>query len=139
MRGTVSTKLARLGAHLLTHPSYLPRYMQQSLLRHKTPLDLEMPWFSYAAIEFLEKFLKPHMKVAEYVSGVSTIFFARRAAFGTGGDTHEPTGRIYLSTKKKRGAIGNDEVRDTRRSVWGRQKLLITVAPTQAIPHSDRC
>jgi hypothetical protein len=81
MRGNVSTKIARLGAHLLTHPHYVRRYMQQSLLTHKTPLDLELPWFSYAAIEFLNSFLKPHMKVAEYGSGGSTLFFARRVKF----------------------------------------------------------
>ena len=81
MRGNVSTKIARLGVHLLTHPSYFRRYMQQSLLTHKTPLDLELPWFAYAAIEFLNSYLKPHMKVAEYGSGGSTIFFARRTGF----------------------------------------------------------
>ena len=81
MRGTVPTKIARLGAHLLTHPGYLRRYMQQSLLTHKTPLELELPWFSYAAIEFLDSYLKPHMNVTEYGSGGSTLFFARRAGF----------------------------------------------------------
>lgn len=81
MTGAVSTKIARLGVHLLTHPGYLARYMHQSLLTHKKPLDLELPWFSYAAIEFLDHYIKPHMKVAEYGSGGSTIFFARRAKF----------------------------------------------------------
>src|SRR5688572_10886253 len=81
MTGTVTTKMARLGMHLLTHPQYVRRYMQESLLTHKTPLDLEVPWFSFEAIEFLDQFLKPHMIVAEYGSGGSTIFFARRAAF----------------------------------------------------------
>jgi len=81
MTGTVPTKVARLGMHLLTHPQYLRRYMQESLLTHKTPLDMEQPWFSFDAIEFLDQYLKPHMIVAEYGSGGSTIFFARRTAF----------------------------------------------------------
>lgn len=81
MTGTVPTKVARLGMNLLTHPRYVRRYMQESLLNEKTPLDLEVPWFSYEAIDFLDQFVKPHMIVAEYGSGGSTIFFARRAAF----------------------------------------------------------
>jgi len=45
----------------------------------KTPLDLEIPWFSYAAIDFLEDYVQPSMSVFEYGSGGSTIFFAKRA------------------------------------------------------------
>jgi predicted O-methyltransferase YrrM len=41
-------------------------------------LDLELPWFSYAAIDFLEAFLRPQMQVFEYGSGGSTLFFAKR-------------------------------------------------------------
>ena len=44
----------------------------------KQPLDLELPWFSYAAIDFLRSFLEPQMSVFEYGSGGSTLFFARR-------------------------------------------------------------
>jgi predicted O-methyltransferase YrrM len=44
----------------------------------KQPLDLELPWFSYAAIDFLQSFLEPQMSVFEYGSGGSTLFFARR-------------------------------------------------------------
>ena len=44
----------------------------------KAPLDLELPWFSYAAIEFLTEFLQPAMTVFEYGTGGSTVFFAKR-------------------------------------------------------------
>lgn len=78
MHGTVPQKIARVLANLALNPHYIPRCVSHNLVNGRTPLDLEMPWFSYAAIDFLEKFLQPHMSVCEYGSGGSTIFFARR-------------------------------------------------------------
>ena len=57
----------------------MQRCMVHNVLARKTPVDLELPWFAYAAIDFLDDFLKPHMTVCEYGSGGSTLFFARRA------------------------------------------------------------
>src|SRR5438270_5199052 len=78
MYGTIPQKVGRVIGNLLLHPQYIPRCVAHNLINGKTPLDLEVPWFSYAAIDFLEDFLKPHMQVFEYGSGGSTIFFARR-------------------------------------------------------------
>jgi SAM-dependent methyltransferase len=78
MHGTVPQKIRRLIGNLGSHPQYLPRFISQSVAAGKTPLDLEIPWFSYAAIDFLETFLEPHMTVCEYGSGGSTLFFAHR-------------------------------------------------------------
>src|SRR5205085_3754312 len=50
------------------------------ILSRRSPIELELPWFSYGAIDFLEKFLRPEMRVFEFGSGGSTIFFARRCA-----------------------------------------------------------
>ena len=38
------------------------------------------PWIPFEATNWLEHYLKPHMKVFEYGSGGSTIFFAERVA-----------------------------------------------------------
>lgn len=78
MHGTVPLKLGRVFANLLLNPQYIPRCLAHNVIKGKTPLDLEIPWFSYAAIDFLEGFLRPQMTVCEYGSGGSTIFFARR-------------------------------------------------------------
>jgi predicted O-methyltransferase YrrM len=78
MHGTVSQKVGRVLAHLVTHPQYLSRCLSHNLLSHRSPLDLELPWFSYAAIDFLVTFLQPELRVFEYGSGGSTLFFARR-------------------------------------------------------------
>jgi len=78
MDGTVSQKIGRAFGDLLLHPQYISRCLAHNVLNDKTPLDLELPWFSYAAIDFLEGFLQPHMTVCEYGSGGSTLFFAHR-------------------------------------------------------------
>jgi len=79
MHGTVPQKIGRVIADLITHPQYVPRCLSHNLINGHTPLDLEIPWFSYAAIDFLDEFLKPHMTVCEYGSGGSTLFFASLA------------------------------------------------------------
>jgi len=79
MHGTIPQKIGRVMTNLVLHPNYIPRCISHNLLNGKTPLDLELPWFSYAAIDFLQEFVKPHMSVCEFGSGGSTLFFARRA------------------------------------------------------------
>jgi predicted O-methyltransferase YrrM len=78
MQGTIPVKIARVLTNLAFHPKYIPRCLTHNLINGKSPLDLETPWFSYAAIDFLNEFAKPQMEVCEYGSGGSTIFFARR-------------------------------------------------------------
>jgi len=78
MHGTVSTKVGRLLLNLMFHPQYISRCLTHNVRNGKSPLDLELPWFSYAAIDFLNGWLKPDMSVCEYGSGGSTLFFARR-------------------------------------------------------------
>jgi protein-L-isoaspartate O-methyltransferase len=80
MNGTLPQKLTRLTGNLFVNPRYLSRYVVHNVINGKTPVELELPWFSYAAIDFLDKFVKPAMRVCEYGSGGSTIFFAERAA-----------------------------------------------------------
>lgn len=45
-----------------------------------TPLSLGLPWITFSAIERIEAHLRPGMKVFEFGSGGSTLFFARRGA-----------------------------------------------------------
>lgn len=78
MHGTVAQKVGRVITNLITHPQYIPRCVTHNVINGKTPLDLEIPWFSYAAIDFLNGFLDKQMSVCEFGSGGSTLFFARR-------------------------------------------------------------
>jgi SAM-dependent methyltransferase len=80
MHGTVPQKIGRVIANLAIHPGYIPRFVVHNVINGKSPLDLETPWFAYAAIDFLKGFLKPSMKVCEFGSGGSTVFFAQRVS-----------------------------------------------------------
>lgn len=80
MHGTVPQKIGRVLADLALHPTYVPRFVAHNVINGRSPLDLEIPWFAYAAIDFLEGYLRPDMKVCEYGSGGSTLFFAARTA-----------------------------------------------------------
>src|ERR1051326_6625287 len=79
MHGTIPKKIGRVIANLITHPQYIPRCIVHNIVNGHTPLDLQTPWFSYAAIDFLDKFIQPDMTVFEYGSGGSTLFSASRA------------------------------------------------------------
>jgi hypothetical protein len=75
MRGSPLTKTARLASYLAAHPAELPRYARHLL---STPIRARLPWFSWAAIDFLKTYLQPNMTVFEYGSGGSTLFFSDR-------------------------------------------------------------
>lgn len=54
-------------------------HWQGSLNGQRTPLQDQLPWMTYAAISWLEEFLRPEMSVFEWGSGGSSAFFAQRA------------------------------------------------------------
>jgi predicted O-methyltransferase YrrM len=78
LHGTTITKASRLVGHLARNPADIGRYLTTGPLSKKAPLDLGLPWFSYGAIDFLKRYVKPEMTVFEYGSGGSTVFFAQR-------------------------------------------------------------
>ena len=79
MTGTNAQRVGRLLVHLIKQPRYVVPYIQTNFVQPREALDLDLPWMSYAAIDFLEQFVRPGMSVFEYGSGGSTLFFARRA------------------------------------------------------------
>jgi len=79
MQGSVLRKISRLIGDFVIHPQYIPGYAATNLFGRQTPLEQELPWFSYGAIDFLRSFLQSEMAVFEYGSGGSTLFFARAA------------------------------------------------------------
>jgi hypothetical protein len=76
MHGNVPEKIGRLAGHLASHPNDLIRYGRHC---RSQPLDERVPWFSWAAIDFLKSHLHRGLSVFEYGSGGSTMFFAERA------------------------------------------------------------
>lgn len=53
---------------------------RRSLRAHASALKDERPWITFAAIRFLEGILDRRMRVFEYGTGGSTLFFCKRAA-----------------------------------------------------------
>lgn len=64
---------------LLARPQDVQRYVRHNA-RRRSPLELGLPWMSYAVIDFLNARIGPSWTVHEYGSGGSTVFLAQRAA-----------------------------------------------------------
>jgi len=80
MRGSIATKITNLGWQLLKRPDYLWRYVSTIPARGVSPIELGLPWISFAAIDFLSKWVSPGHRVFEWGCGGSTAFFANRAS-----------------------------------------------------------
>ncbi|MDD2490497.1 MAG: hypothetical protein PHY26_04540, partial [Bacilli bacterium] len=78
MDGTNLQRVARVAGNLIAHPTYLPRYLRYLPLRGKGPLDAELPWYSFEAIDFLAGHVDKTSVVFEWGGGGSTLFWARR-------------------------------------------------------------
>src|SRR5881397_1730990 len=62
MQGSIPRKIGRLTAHLLRHPRYIRRCLSHHPLNRRSPLDFEIPWFSYAAIRLSKHFPAAYLK-----------------------------------------------------------------------------
>ena len=71
--------LKLLRAHL-AQPRWLLPWLRDNFLSRRSPIEMARPWISYAATEWLAGWLRPTMRVFEYGSGGSTLFFSARVA-----------------------------------------------------------
>ena len=71
--------LKLLRAHL-TQPRWLLPWLRDNVLARRSPIEMARPWFSYAATEWLAGHVRPAMRIFEYGSGGSTLFFSSRVA-----------------------------------------------------------
>lgn len=68
-------------ARLFKHPrwaKFMIPWVVTNLNQGENSIKGEIPWITFEAKEWLEKFLKPEMNVFEYGSGGSTLFLASR-------------------------------------------------------------
>jgi hypothetical protein len=68
-----------------------------------SPLADERPWITFAAIRFLEKALNKQMRIYEYGSGGSTVFFAKRAGEVVSVEHDPDWGRRVMESMKRGG------------------------------------
>jgi hypothetical protein len=80
MKGTPTQKAMRLLACFARCPRQLFPYLRYLPAWGRQPADVELPWFSFGAIEFLKGHVRPEHTIFEFGSGGSSFFFARRAA-----------------------------------------------------------
>ena len=106
MELTNAQRVAKLTVDFVRGPQRLPRYLTHNVFTRRTPLDLELPWFSYAAIDFLEDYLRSEMRVFEFGSGGSTLFFGARCAAVAGVEDDANWRQLVLSKAEERG-LGN--------------------------------
>jgi len=59
---------------------YLPDYIADNSKNNFSHLNESKPWITYSSFNILLKILKPEMKVFEYGSGGSTLFYSSRVA-----------------------------------------------------------
>ena len=75
------TQVLRRFPQVFTHPYGIGRAVRDQFIHfRRSPLDREIPWFSYCAIDFLEQYLQLRMSVYEFGSGGSTLWLAARVA-----------------------------------------------------------
>ncbi|MBI1346072.1 hypothetical protein GC163_07265 [bacterium] len=58
---------------------YIPAWLE-TVWSQSSPLQRRHPWMTYRAIQWLKGTLRPEMRVFEFGSGGSTLFFAERVA-----------------------------------------------------------
>lgn len=75
---TNSQRTLKLLGQLARNPSHILPYLRHSLTG-RSPLELELPWWSLEAIRTLDKHLGQNQNVFEWGSGGSTLFLAKRS------------------------------------------------------------
>lgn len=78
MNTSYPTKALMLAGALLRHPTHVPVWLTTLPCWGRRPMDVELPWFSNGAINYLKRAVRPEHEVFEFGSGGSSVFFARR-------------------------------------------------------------
>jgi hypothetical protein len=83
MKGSNLTRVCRVVNDLLLTPKHIPKYFKYSMSK-QTPIDFGLPWISFGAIEFLNKWpINEDTEILELGGGGSTIFFGKKKAHVT--------------------------------------------------------
>jgi len=68
-------RITKLASNLTKNPDLILPYVSKSLLNKKFPIDDELPWWSFRAIEYADKVF-PGKTLFEFGTGGSTIRYA---------------------------------------------------------------
>ncbi len=109
MNLTNTQRVIKLCMNLCLNPSYVLPYLKHSIVFKTTPLKLGLPWWSYKSIDKTLSFINPEMKVFEWGSGGSTLFFARRVKYVNSVED-DPLWLDQLQSKLKQEGINNVKI-----------------------------
>jgi len=76
---------------------YVPAWLE-TVWSGSSPLERRHPWMTYSAIQWLRRTLTPEMRVFEFGSGGSTLFFAEHVAEVIAVE-HDPQWHAHVQTK----------------------------------------
>lgn len=101
MDGNLFIKIARAAYSIAERPLNFNSYLSSQF---STPLSLGLPWISYPAIDFLERYLRPEMDVFEFGSGGSTVYFSSRVGSVTAVEEDAKWATLVEAELKKTGS-----------------------------------
>jgi hypothetical protein len=93
---------------ILLHPSNIKWYFhwRDSLNGKRSPLNDELPWVTYRAIDWFSRHLTHEMVLFEWGSGGSTVFFSQRVKRVVTIE-HNPNWHQYVSSHLERKGVNN--------------------------------
>jgi predicted O-methyltransferase YrrM len=74
------SRTLRLVKYFIKRPDKISDYVKYSISSKLEPIDIEIPWFSFEAIDFLNRCHYDNIKILELGGGGSTLFFGKRNA-----------------------------------------------------------
>lgn len=75
MKISNAARIGKLTANLASNPDLIFPYISKSLFNKRLPIDDELPWWSFRAIEYADKIF-PGKSIFEFGTGGSTIRYA---------------------------------------------------------------
>jgi len=78
MNLTNTQRVVKLTTNLLSNPGLIPSYLKHNVFNKKMPIDWNLPWWSYKAIQYVDTIVKGK-RIFEYGTGGSTMRFATEA------------------------------------------------------------
>jgi len=109
MKLTNTQRVKKVVGNLVANPDLIFPYFQASIFSKKLPIDLEMPWWSFRAIERADA-LMAGKHVFEYGTGGSTLRFAKMAKRIVSVEDH-PGWAEVVKKRLALEAISNVEIR----------------------------
>lgn len=105
-------------------PKDTRRWVVDNLLFRKSAIEQAVPWMSWKAIDFLQDYLKPNLRVFEWGGGGSTLFFSKRGCHVTTVESNENwLNVITANNQKESSGSGSLEIRFIAAETQAPQKI----------------